>query len=384
MVVFRSLFLIAAVNAYSSSDEYEPMDLGIRFNKFSDTTGGDPEFAERMPLGEADYPIGRNEDTFMFVTTKTSAAEVVNHLTDIEVKYPIEELIDIAGGLPSNPNSDPDHPFWGLLAEVIEAVSIDRDAPASTALANKMQLPLRMTGYTVGEVGESVHGEYPGRIQADFVWDLADKKLYGPIEFDNQVLSQRSGGRFLHGIVALADLLQYTIGIIGPHSFGVKWFAGRARPEEVAFKVATGDITTSCIPEGMKENIDALMMEQAADFGQYGAPVHPSWPAMHSAASNVSMWLRVVLNLTDQQFCEAKKLDYYVAYARTVAGVHYSDDNIAGLNMGQEVAARELIGYLPAKYNSDKMHVKEKIEAMRFDWRDYDPLEDCSAMSSSV
>lgn len=43
---------------------------------------------------------------------------------------------------------------------------------------------------------------------------------------------------------------------------------------------------------------------------------------MHSAASSASLWLGVVLNLTEEQFCEVQKTDYAVAYARTVAGVH--------------------------------------------------------------
>jgi hypothetical protein len=66
---------------------------------------------------------------------------------------------------------------------------------------------------------------------------------------------------------------------------------------------------------------------------------------------------------------EAKKTDLAVAMGRTVAGVHYKDDNTAGLTMGQEIVARELPRYLASKYGADALKVKAKIESLRFDWR---------------
>merc|ERR1711862_1015531 len=97
-----------------------------------------------------------------------------------------------------------------------------------------------------------------------------------------------------------------------------------------------------------------------------GCPVHPSWPAMHSAASALSMWLPVVTKLTDSQLEETKRMDLAIAMGRTVAGVHYKNDNIAGLNMGQEVLAMELPRYLAKKYGADPIKVKRKIDTVRF------------------
>jgi hypothetical protein len=98
-------------------------------------------------------------------------------------------------------------------------------------------------------------------------------------------------------------------------------------------------------------------------------PPHPSWPAMHSASSNISLWLAVVAKLTPEQALEAKKTDLAVAMARTVAGVHYKDDNAAGLTMGQEIVARELPQYLAFKYGAGAIKVREKIVSLGFDWR---------------
>lgn len=88
------------------------------------------------------------------------------------------------------------------------------------------------------------------------------------------------------------------------------------------------------------------------------------------------MWLAVVCNLTKEQIEEAKKTDYAVAYARTIAGVHYPSDNIDGLNIGQEVIAKVLPLYLNSMYGSDIAKVEAKIELLRFDWNDYEPEVD--------
>jgi len=111
-----------------------------------------------------------------------------------------------------------------------------------------------------------------------------------------------------------------------------------------------------------------------------GSPRHPTWPAMHSAGSNLSFWAQVVMNLTPRQACEAKKIDWAVSYARTVAAVHFEDDNLAGLEMGQEVVARALPEYFPVKYGSNASNIRIKVNQKRFKWADYDPLEDCNSL----
>ena len=93
---------------------------------------------------------------------------------------------------------------------------------------------------------------------------------------------------------------------------------------------------------------------------------------MHSAASSASFWLAVILDLTDEQYCEALRVDYAVAFARTCAGVHYPTDNISGLNLGQAIVADLLPGHLEKVYGSDPEKVKAKIERLRFDWNNFD------------
>jgi len=127
------------------------------------------------------------------------------------------------------------------------------------------------------------------------------------------------------------------------------------------------------VPLDIIRTIRTLHLSSQSSFTAYpeGCPNHPSYPAMHAAASSISLWLSVVLHLTPQQEQEARRLDYAVSYARTVAGVHFVSDNVAGLTLGQEVVARELPGFLEQWYGADAEKVKEKIRKKRFVWVDY-------------
>lgn len=143
--------------------------------------------------------------------------------------------------------------------------------------------------------------------------------------------------------------------------------------------IEEGHDDVSCIPTSIAEKVSMLSIDSPFDFTAYeeGAPFHPSWPAMHSAASSASLWLAVVTNLTPAQLAQARLTDYAVAYARTVAGVHYPYDNVGGLNMGQEIIARNLPGYLNKQYGSDMEKVRAKLERYRFDWSEFSTEVGC-------
>lgn len=111
----------------------------------------------------------------------------------------------------------------------------------------------------------------------------------------------------------------------------------------------------------------------ATHFTAYlpGCPVHPSYPAMHSAASNWGYTSQIIYNATPQMTCEALKVDYAVSKARTVAGVHFKKDNTDGLNFGQAQAARFLDYYFMER-GGDIEYIRNKIAEKRFDWREVD------------
>ena len=111
----------------------------------------------------------------------------------------------------------------------------------------------------------------------------------------------------------------------------------------------------------------------ATHFTAYrpGSPVHGSYPAMHSAASNWSFVCQIVYKATAKMVCEAIKTDFAVSKARTVAGVHFRLDNIDGLNIGQEQAAR-FLDYYFMEMGGDIDYIRQKIADKRFDWREID------------
>jgi hypothetical protein len=135
------------------------------------------------------------------------------------------------------------------------------------------------------------------------------------------------------------------------------------------------------VPLGVVSLVKAMNLTNATDFTHYqeGCPLHPSWPAMHSASSASSLWLAVVADLTPDQYCQVLRTDYAVSFARTVAGVHYTTDNIAGLNLGQKVLAEKLADHLSEKYGADHQAVQEKIDLLTFDWNTFDPF-DCTVV----
>merc|ERR1719189_2443768 len=117
-------------------------------------------------------------------------------------------------------------------------------------------------------------------------------------------------------------------------------------------------------PASVKEKVKSMNLTppHCYDFTAYtdsGSPKHPSYPAMHSAASSASLWLPVVMKLTDEQVAEARRVDWAVSRFRTVAGVHYDSDNRAGLTIGQAMVAAALPEFL-TEFGANKSVVEEK------------------------
>ena len=360
----------------------EPIDdvlVNFRFNKFSCMDGIDSSRHDGLtPLDAASFPIA-GEITQM-LQRDTNAISVVDSTEDHGIKRSIDELVDLVGGPPLHPSAGKGK-YWVYLEEVISARMLDKEAPASEVLASKLPLPDRWENYTVHEVAKAVHDEYPGLHQANFLEDLLAGK-YGPIEIDSDVVPKRCNSDFLRSAVMLATMNTWSIGCIGPYNFAAKWWAGRARPEEVVWAIKTKSLRDG-VPRRIRRMIKSLNITNPEEFTAYpeGCPRHPSWPAMHSAASNLSFWLQVVLNTTFEQSCQARIVDNAVAYARTVAGVHFPDDNVAGLNMGQVVMADMLPEYLHQMYGSDQDAVKRKIEAVlniATSWDNFDPKNPCA------
>jgi membrane-associated phospholipid phosphatase len=292
----------------------------------------------------------------------------------------IQELVDIIGGHPTHPNSDPSHPYWDDMRYVIEVQKLRRanQVPPSDIMC----VPMIWDGYDMTQMADAVHNEYPGLHQSK----LIQKFMMYKIPVDTTIIPDTSHVEFIKGICMLAYMNTWSVSHVGAINFVMKYHVGRVRPEEVAWKIATGELTTADgVPEDIADSIMDMNLSSQFDFTAYeeGSPMHPSWPAMHSAASSSSLWMGVVLDLTEDELCEAKKVDYAVSFARTMAGVHYATDNIAGLTLGQELIARALPDHLRKKYGSDPEVVQDKIDKLRFSWADF-PNSDCAKSAQAT
>lgn len=102
--------------------------------------------------------------------------------------------------------------------------------------------------------------------------------------------------------------------------------------QEIAWLIYTDQLTSQHgVPQDLIDKIKDRSLSDDSSFTAYpeGSPTHPAWPAMHSAASSSSLWLPVVADLTEDQYCQVLRTDFAVAYARTVAGVHYPSKSLA-------------------------------------------------------
>lgn len=350
-----------------------PDDIECRFNKITIIPGRVVP-SDFLPMTPADYPIHGVKAAFLKNSTNSpSVVTVDDHECQGEN---ITEIITKIGGSPPYPSSDSNSPYWVQLKEVVDWQKT-RMANGSAPCTDLMPLPDIWSGYTINDCAEAVHDEFPGSHHINLLTDFLGDGLAS----DDTIIPERCVTPFLRGPVMYAGLNAWSIGIVGPLNFAAKYYVGYPRPEEVAYKIHIGELDAgNGVPQDLVDCMrNNFTLGDATDFTAYpeGSPQHPSWPAMHSAASSASFWLEIVADLTQQQRCQARLLDYAVATARTVAGVHYRWDNCGGLDMGQEVIARKLGPYLAQKYGANETLVNIKIAAKRFSWCFDDPLAGC-------
>lgn len=340
-------------------------DLDMRFSKirFED----DSVDTSRLPLTAADYPV--TMETALWLSRSDCPSVTVPEVCSECEGIDFPALVQDIGGPPSHPGQAG---FWDELFEVAE---VQKQRLNGTDVNKVLPLPDIWQDFdTLEDVANAVHDEYPGLHHQALIGYL----MRNGATVDNNTVPQHCNAEFLRGIVMLSHLNTWAIAEVGPVNFAVKYHQGRARPEEVAYKISTPELNaTDGVPQKLLDIIPQNSLSTAEEFTAYpeGSPMHPSWPAMHSAASVGSTWLAVVLNLSDEQHCQAKLVDYGVAYARTVAGVHYASDNIAGLRLGQQIMEDKLPSYLEEKYGADPALVQAKIAAVHFDWDDFTQSE---------
>ena len=332
-------------------------DLGIRFNKFGHVTGEIMKF---------DYPMSYRNATWLRESTDAISTvhrkDCMNCNQDKGPRKFQDYIMDILGTPPSHPERNLNAPYW---KELLQVVKVQEDRNNNVAVEEYIPLPCLWSGFSMEDVAMAVRNELPGK----WHFALLETFLREGVTFSKVVPALGNDG-FLYREVMLSGLNGAAIVEVGETNFRTKWTHGRARPEEVAWLINVGNITTENdgVPAELVRRIKAMNLADATDFTAYkdeGSPTHPSWPAMHSAGASGSVWMATVMDLTEEQFCEVQKLDFSIAYARTVAGVHYETDNIAGLTLGNKLVGDWLPHYLSDHYGSKKKVVRDRVKKVR-------------------
>lgn len=222
---------------------------------------------------------------------------------------------------------------------------------------------------TVLQLAELVHSDTPTQLNTDLIdWLRKDGAKVNTDLFPKTNYVRFNDG----GVVTLYNLPGYLVSNTSPTAFAVKWYYGMARPEEVIGAWCRGEyvVENAVINDMLEDAVDkAAVAKDERSFTTYpeGCPPHPSFIAMHSSLASASCVLPVVMKLTESQRYQCILFQAAVAMGRTASGVHYPQDNKAGLMLGQECAEILLKAEL-VKYGADAETVGALCDQYKVKW----------------
>jgi len=290
---------------------------------------------------------------------------------DPEVRYSKDECEALLAGKekskcthPHDASAKDRAQFWDEFEWVLD---LQKKRKAGSQASEVIDLPKIFDGKTIEEAAQAVKSDFPTKWPTTLLESFLTAN--DSLSIDHSIFKHR-GNEFVDKQVMLARLIGWAVSEVSPSAFAMKWNIGRIRPEEVAWKLkngainATGDEEKSVV-EKLKGDDYIKSLGRPEDFTAYadvGCPVHPAYPAMHSAASAASLYLPVVLELSTDEIREARLLDYAVATFRSMAGVHYESDNRAGLGLGAGIIAKALPKVLEEWYGNGDGSVRRAVE----------------------
>jgi hypothetical protein len=284
----------------------------------------------------------------------TPAGGVDSHYADSDrVLVKPEEL-----PTPLRPGDDG---FWAEFEAVIVAVAGAKDGAKSHRMVAQCLLD---AGYDdAAKQAELVHRDRPTAIMTIAASTIKSKfRSFKPLD----------KSKFTDKVVLLDSLMAMSAHMVSPSSFSAKWHHMLARPEEVAQAIAKGELAAPDDIVRLLANVFDMseLAKKASTFTMYpeGCPNHPSYNAMHSAAAGAEATiLKTMYNLTKDETAEVDMCARNMAFFRTRAGVHYPQDNRAGLWLGQEVVKRWLPDFL-FSLGVARAPVKKTLEKVSTDW----------------
>ena len=252
----------------------------VRFEKFNFTS---PQLGLQMaskikfPIDDSSVKLLRENSKSNTVVLDKDVCETVG----VDIEKCLTVLKDKGLFPPSNPENQA---FWSEFAEVVNVQAHLKRKQENPCMTDPLPLVMSsMThlwqGFGILDVAEAVHGEFPGTYHNQMLANWVGDKD-SPLRYNADVIPKVGNVDFLRNVVMLADMVGYAFRVVGPCNFSLKWRVGRARPEEVAWKLNQGGIIP---PKGIdvseiKLSISEMNLESATDFTAYpeGSPTHPS------------------------------------------------------------------------------------------------------------
>lgn len=275
--------------------------------------------------------------------------------------------------------------FWGELVEVAKKVSYAKQGKTFASIKDHTEEHLQHEAidsskpfvsefiakkYKVAKVvegAELVHLDFPNKILSDLCVYL----LQNGARVRKGLLPDVGFKRFTDGPVLFSHIIGWAVHQVSPTAFATKWHHGRPRPEEVIHAWATGELEAPQWADVLLSSlvdVEAVKADARA-FTTYpeGCPNHPSFPAMHGAAAGASVLFGVIFDLTDEELDLVRRTAMNVAIFRDFAGVHYRQDSLTGLHIGEKVVAKK-IGAFMAQYGADEAEVTALAESYVTGW----------------
>ena len=97
------------------------------------------------------------------------------------------------------------------------------------------------SSYTLDDVADAIRGEYPALHQQNC---LESYWRSGMMDMRREGKLFRSVVDFVRRQVRLGDINTWAFHAVAPVNFMLKWHVGMPRPEEVAWLIASGELTT--------------------------------------------------------------------------------------------------------------------------------------------
>lgn len=251
--------------------------------------------------------------------------------------------------------------FWIQFQAVLDSVTKAKENSKLTLGVSSALEPIILRSAL--NAAEIVHNDLPTEIM-----------LHGFRAIQNKVWRDIGLlGGFTDKVVLLNNVMSFAAHAVSANSFCAKWHWMVPRPEEVAGAIARDEIEA---PDDIVLQLfdcynRPTLASQQKSFTTYpeGCPGHPSYNAMHSAAAGAgALALKVMMDLNEDDMNMINLTARNMAYFRTVAGVHYPQDNAVGLWLGEETVARVLPNFLADNYGVDPVLIDVIISSNRFGW----------------